>query len=447
MSAINSVKTIGVIGLSHLGIIWSVGYASLGFQVIGFDTNADAVNALKKGNLIIPEPGLPELYEKAKNHLQFSDRSESLRQCDIVFFALDVPYDEEGRIDLTAVDHLLGAAIPHLAPNVEFIFMGQVPVGYTRKLAERIRRLVPGLAFSLSYRVETLTISQAVEDFLSPDRVIVGVEDVTKGLGAKARVILQEPFGGCPVIIGSFESAELTKSAINIYLANAVTFVNTISDLCERTGADIREIVAAMKTDKRFSPHCYWRPGLGFAGGHLERDLMSLTKLSEENNIEPMMLRTIVQNSKSRYQWLVRALENHAYRNDANPTLCIWGLAYKKGTDSLHNAHCLKVFRDFGSKSTLRVYDPVAQLPPSVTAATSFKDKFEALEGADALLILTEWPEFKVEDPRPFLEKMRRPVIIDGVQMIGHKVMQHSQITYVGMGIPATRGGAHAGHA
>lgn len=425
-------------GLSHLGTIWSAGYASLGFPVVAYDDDPHTVSRLSEGDLPIPEPGLAEQFSGARSRLKFAAKPDALRDCSIVFFAKDVPYDEEGRIDLKPIDDLLDSAVPHLRPHVEFIFMGQVPVGYTRKLRDRIHRLNPQLSFNLTYRVETLTIGQAVSDFLHPDRVIIGVADPSQAIGPLARSVLEEPFG-CPLAVGSYESAEMTKSAINIYLANAVTFVNTISDLCENVGANIQEVVTAMKMDKRFSPLCYWRPGLGFAGGHLERDLMSLSKLSEEHGIEPDLLKTIIRGSKNRYQWLVKALEHYVYERVARPTLCLWGLAYKKGTDSLHNAHCLKIFRDYGKRAQFRVFDPVAKLPPPLQqgVVTVCSDQFEALQGADVLVVLTEWDQFKMDDPRLFLEKMNRPVtIIDGVHMMSKTIYNHPSITCVGMGIP-----------
>ncbi len=435
MSSSYSIQHIGIIGLSHLGVIWSVGYASLGFDVIGFDIDINVINILKHGILTVPEPGLPELFQASKAHLKFTNSPGDLEKCDVLFFARDVPIDEEGCIDLTEIDRLLEVSIPHLSQNVRFVFMGQVPVGYTRKLETKIKKLRPDLQFYLVYRVETLTIGQAVNDFLKPDRIIVGLSDSSQNLDGKLQKVLQEPFY-CPISLGSYESAELTKSAINIYLANAVTFVNTISDLCERVGANIHEIVAAMKLDKRFSPYCYWRPGLGFAGGHLERDLISLSKLSEENDIDPIFFQNIIQNSKNRYRWLVDKLERFVFENNSKPTLCLWGLAYKKGTDSLHNAHCLKIICDFSSRASIQAYDPVATLPSGIKGVKTFSDKFEALKQSDAVLILTEWDEFKIDDPKPFRELMHNPVVIDCVQVLGPKVLKDSRIQSIVMGVP-----------
>lgn len=425
--------TVGVVGLSHLGITWSVGNADLGFKVLAYDPDQATVNRLSQGDLIIPEPGLAAQYQRAKPLLHFTATPEGLAECDVIFFAKDVPYDEEGVIDLTEIDQLWDRIIPHLAANADVVFMGQVPVGYTRRLVADIRRRRPGVPFQLVYRVETITISQAVTDFLKPDRIILGLEQKNLPLTEKMRAVLLAPFD-CAHTIANYESAELTKSAINIYLANAVTFVNTIADLAENTGGDVRDIIAAMKLDKRFSPLCYWRPGLGFAGGHLERDIMSLSKLSREHDLQPTMLQTILANSKARYQWLARALEQHVFAHTKRPKIALWGLAYKKGTDSLHNAHCVKVLRDYLPKAEFVAYDPVAKLPATFGAVTTATDKFEALQGVDAVIILTEWDEFKVNDPAPFLA-MRNAVVIDAVDVIGEAVLAHPAVNVLKMGV------------
>lgn len=270
---------------------------------------------------------------------------------------------------------------------------------------------------------------------MKPDRIIVGLEDSSQGLNSRVQAVLHDPFK-VPLVIGSYESAELTKSAINVYLANSVTFVNAIADLCEKVGANIHEIVAAMKLDRRFSPYSYWRPGLGFAGGHLERDLMSLSRLAKENGLVPQLLNTIIQSSKGRYRWLVQALEETIFTDHQKPTLSLWGLAYKKGTDSLHNAHCLKVIRDYGERANILAYDPLAKLPSSIQNVRVVSDKFEALRQSDGLIILTEWDEFRINEAEPFLQLMREPVIIDGVNILGPKVKQNSSINYIAMGIP-----------
>lgn len=426
---------IGIIGLSHLGIIWSSGYAHLGYEVIAYDDDSSTVSALCKGQLPIIEPGLEEQFSKACHRIHFTTDSSQLRDCEVVFFAKDTDLDQEGRSDFSQIENLLNHSIPHLHNAASFFFMSQVPVGTTRKLAERILAERPNHSIQLMNRVETLTIGQAVNDFLHPDRIVIGLKDSAIELSQKSYDIAVKPFD-CPCVKVSYESAELIKSALNIYLANAVTFVNTVSDICEKVGANIREVVAAMKLDRRFSPYCYWRPGLGFAGGHLEREIINLLKLSEDNKLEPKLLKTIYDTSKDRYRWLQGVLETHVFKKTPRPILCLWGLAYKKGTDSLHNAHCLKVFRDYTHKATLRAYDPFVKLPDSIQGVQVYNDKLKAIEGADAVIILTEWDEFFLDDPNLFLGRMRQPVIIDCVQSLGKKIISDPRVKCIAMGIP-----------
>lgn len=433
MSTGGTAPIIGIVGLSHLGLVWAGGYASLGFPVVGFDTDAATVRSLNAGIVPVPEPGLAELFATHRTQMRFSTDPSVLRECGVIYYARDVPMDAEGRIDLTEIDALLDAAIPHLPPDVEFIFMGQVPCGFTRALGDRIRARRSGLSFHLTYCVETVSIGTAVKNFLQRDYTILGhAERGAQPPPLVAHVL--EPFR-CPTVNILYESAELTKAGINIGLASHLAFVNTMSELCERLGADMAEVASAITMDKRFSPQSYWRPGLGFAGGHFERDLSTLIRLSEEQGIEPRFLQALVQHSKGRHQWLVRAIER-SVGDLADPVIAVWGLAYKKGTDSTHNAHCWRVIRDFGERATLRVYDPVATLAPAVPSVVVCHDMIDAAQGADCLVILTEWDEFALVDPQPLLSVMRHPVVIDCVNVVAKPTRERAGLVYVGMGRP-----------
>lgn len=426
-------KTIGIVGLSHLGIVWSVAFAKNGFSVIGFDADREAIASLKNGIVPIAEPGIQEMYDNYKTQFFFSDNPESISNCSIVLFAKDVPYGQNGNINLIPINRLLEKIIPHLKRGCEFIFMCQVPVGFTRDLKKRIDHYYRHKSISLTYCLQTLTIGTSLDWFNNPDRIVIGMPDINKKPSKRLLNTFRD--FNCSLEIVSYESAELTKASISLSLACSVTFINTISDLCEKLGADINEIVKVMKLDKRFSPLGYWRPGLGFAGGHIERDLATLTALSQKHSIEPKLIKTIVRNSKERYLWLVKVINEHVYSLVIKPKICIWGLAYKKGTDSLHNAHCLRVIKDFSATAELTAYDPLAQLPDKNNNVKEYSDKYEALCGADCVIILTEWDEFGVNNPKLF-SSMKNRVIIDCVNIIGQKIRNNKNINYIGMGTP-----------
>ncbi|MBI2339910.1 MAG: UDP-glucose/GDP-mannose dehydrogenase family protein [Deltaproteobacteria bacterium] len=431
-----SFPTIGVVGLSHLGLVWSMGYAHLGFNVIGFDTDKETVSSLNRHVIPLEEPGLEELLKKHHSQLAFTHDPAALGQCPVIYFARDVPMDEEGNIDLSEIDALLDAVIPCLPRHVEFIFMGQVPVGYTRKLSGKIRKRRPDLPFNLTYCVEIVSLGTAIDNFLHRDYTLLGVADPDKEQSAPLVRKVLEPFGA-KLLCVSYESAELMKGARNILMASHLSFVNTLADYCEKLGARIHEVTSGMKLDKKFSPHSPWRAGLGFAGGHFERDLSTWIRLAEENGLNAGFLKSIVKYNKERHAWLDQALKRHVFSTASEkPVIALWGLSYKKGTDSTHNSHALRIIRRYSHQADLRVFDPVARLPKSVVGVRIYEDKLDALRGADCLIILTEWEEFALPDATPLLEYMRRPVVIDCVNILPQKMVEGGGLVRVVAGEP-----------
>jgi len=424
---------LGIVGLSHLGIVWSAAFAIKGFHIVGFDIDSETVDNLNKGIVTIPEPGIQEIFDRHRDQLFFSTDPNCIKDCSIVIFAKDMPYNEAGVIDEKIINNLLKKIFPTLSNDTEFIFMCQVHVGFTRKIFHKINKYHFNRNISLTYCLQTLTIGTTMEWFNNPDRIVFGLANIQRK--PSKRLINTYKHFNCPLEFVSYESAELTKAAISLSLACSVTFINTISDICEKLGADINDIVKVMKLDKRFSPLGYWRPGLGFAGGHLERDLNTLKELSKKNDLEPELIKTIIDNSKNRYNWLVDIIENNILNKNAKPRICIWGLAYKKGTDSLHNAHCLRVIRDFSARAELTAFDPWAVLPNNYKKVKQFQNKIEALRNADCVIILTEWEEFSINQPNTF-DVMRKKIIIDCVNIIGPKIRTYQDINYFGMGIP-----------
>src|SRR3954447_10465555 len=248
----------GVIGLSHLGIVYGTAWASFGQPVIAVDSDAEAVARLQAGDPIVREPGLPELLERSRSSITYTTDFSRLSACPLVIVARDIPTDDENRSDVGAVQRLIEAAIPHLRDGVTFVVMCQVPPGFNRALGEQIRAARPDLRFENYYWVETLVFGNAVQRAMEPERLIVGCPDPSKPLPEMFRRGLER--FDCPIITMGFESAELTKTAINIYLIGAVTYANALADLCEAVGADWSEMVPALRLDKRIGQSAYIRP-------------------------------------------------------------------------------------------------------------------------------------------------------------------------------------------
>jgi UDPglucose 6-dehydrogenase len=424
----------GFLGLSHLGIVSSIGWASFGQPVVGVDLDPAPVQALQQGALPVHERLLEELFTRARRQLMFGTDPALLAECSLVIVARDVPTDSGNTSDTSIVLRLLDAAVPHLRPGVTLALMSQVPPGFTRRLAQRIRERRPDLAFRLYYWVETLIFGNAVERYLTPERIIIGCADPAAPLPPELEAGLRR--FNCPIFPMAYESAELTKTAINLYLCAAVTYANTLSDLCERIGADWGEMMPALRLDKRIGPAAYIRPGLGIAGGNLERDMVTLRDLCRARGMDAGFIEALLEYNARRPEWVHRKLQEHLFGEVAHPVIAVWGLAYKKNTRSTKNSVALRVLRELGGRADIRAYDPIVRADEIDLAVKVMADRDEALSGADCLLILTDWDEFAVPNPEA-LQTMRGRLVIDGVGVVDVGRADLRGVRYFAMGRPS----------
>lgn len=392
----------------------------------------ETVDLLNRLSLPIYEPGLAELLQRYRDRMTFSTDPQELAACPVVIISRDVPTDAEDASDLSVVLDLADRAIPHLRPGVILVLMSQVPPGFTRTLGERIRTRRPDLSFDLYYWVETLILGKAVERYLRPERIILGCRDPEAPLPVALEIALKR--FACPIFSMTYESAELSKMAINLYLCGSVTYTNTLSDLCEAIGADWSEIVPGLRLDKRIGPAAYLRPSLGVSGGNLERDLRTIRRVCQECGVDATFLDALVDSNARRYHWVLRMLRQHVFDEINFPTIAIWGLAYKKNTCSTKNSPSLRVIADLRRHASLRVYDPVVRVTEAEIGASIVASPEETLPGADGLLIMTDWDEFATVDGRILVEKLRRPVVIDCVGVLERRRVPFDGIHYVSMG-------------
>ena len=422
------------VGLSHLGIVSSVAWASFGRPVMGYDTDHGRVKALEAGELPIHEPGLPELFAKTQERLRFTNDANTLSDCPLVIVSLDVPTGADNVSDLSPVVSLVERIVPVLRDGVVLVLMSQVPPGFTRSLSARIKRVRPTLSFTFYYLVETLIFGRAVERALKPERFIVGCADPMQPLAGVFERGL-EAFK-CPILPMRYESAELTKTAINLYLIGAVTYTNTLADLCAAVEADWEEMVPALKLDQRIGPAAYLRPSLGVAGGNLERDLHTLKGLCDRDGVDAAYLDSLIAYNGHRNRWVLRMLREHVFRVESRPKLAIWGLTYKKNTRSMKNSPAVHLIRTLGAAADIRAWDPVILAAEIDLPARVLPSRDAVLEGADALLILSDWDEFSACDVNSIKTSMRRPVLIDCVGALENRRAELKGIRYVSMGRP-----------
>ena len=411
--------------MSHLGLVSSVASAEKGFHVICFDPDVGRIEALRRQELPVLEPDLPELLSKNQERLFFTENVGDLSKCDVVYIAQDVPTGDQGQSDIGPIGALIELAGQALRPDTTTVILSQVPPGFTRS------RLQPGRV--LHYQVETLIFGRAVERALYPERFIVGCADTTLPLpDAYAQYL--ERFN-CPILPMRFESAELAKISINCCLVSSISTANTLAELCEGVGADWSEIVPALRLDKRIGQHAYLAPGLGIAGGNLERDLATICRLGDSNGTDVRVVRAWMANSRHRRFWALRILHSKVLAHVDDPVITVLGLAYKQDTASTKNSQSLELIQSLRPFS-LRVFDPavsaeVVQHPRLYVASTAL----EACQGADALVIMTPWKEFSELDPSALAKTLSGRTVIDPYGVLDRAECRAEGFEYFTLGL------------
>lgn len=384
----SSTPTIGFAGLSHLGIIYSTASAARGFDILAFDARPALADSIAAGKFPVSEPDLEETFREHRARLRYSASAADLAACPLIFLTLDVVTDDANTSDLGPLQALIETVAANALPGAMLVLMSQVPPGFCRNLAGR---LPAGLR--LFYLVETLIFGNAVARALHPERFMLGCADPRAGVPDLLRQYL-EAFG-CPILPMRFESAELCKIAINCFLVSTVTTSNALAEICENTGADWFEIAPALRLDKRIGPHAYLSPGLGIAGGNLERDLVTIQRLAGQYGTDAGVVAAWQRNSIYRRDWVLRKLFGMGLLACPQKSiLAVWGLAYKQDTHSTKNSPSLALLRGL-SGYRWQAYDPAAKIDaaefPNVRVCSS---ALEAVKGADVLVVMTPWKEF-----------------------------------------------------
>ena len=422
-----SLPVIGFAGMTHLGLVSGVSASEKGFSVVCFDPNADLIAALGRGVLPVSEPNIDDLVAKNGSRLRFTSESADLKSCDVIYVAPDVVTDDRGQSDLQTINSLLDVVFDAARPDAVIIVLSQVPPGYTRS-KQRAGRI-------LYYQVETLIFGRAVERALFPERYIVGCADPAQVLPEAFDTFLKAH--GCHILTMRYESAELAKISINMCLVSSVTTANTLAELCEKIGADWSEIVPALKLDRRIGPHSYLAPGLGIAGGNLERDLATVCNFADQYGTDAGVVRAWIANSQYHRNWPLRTLQAHVLSKISDPCIAVLGLAYKQDTHSVKNSPAIELLEHL-KQFRVRVFDPVVAtsvVPSSRCFGAS--SELEACEGADALAIMTPWSQFGRLDPIDIAKRLRGKVVLDPYALLRTEACQSAGLSYYTLGIQA----------
>ena len=420
---------IGFAGLSHLGLNYSLATAAKGFDVVAFDPDSALTAQCGAGNFPIEEPGFRELFSQHRGRIRYTSEQSALAECDLVFYALDIRTNDRNESDVGPLTALIHDTAPQLSSGTTAVVLSQVSPGYMRQLSEKMRDFSPAVFY---YQVETLIFGRAVERAMEPERYIVGAGDPTQPLPAR----FQEWHAsfGCPVLTMRFESAELAKIAINFFLVSTVATTNTLAEVCEAIGADWAEIVPALRLDKRIGPYAYLSPGLGIAGGNLERDLVTIQKIAADRGTEAGIVSAWQTNSRHRRDWALRRIHEAVLTKNPTARLAMWGLAYKQDTHSVKNSPALALARSLPGVEKA-AYDPqVKSLESSIQGLSLAGSALEACRGADVLAVMTPWPEFSAVDSASVRKEMRGDAIIDPFGVLDQAAFRAAGFSYHKLG-------------
>jgi UDPglucose 6-dehydrogenase len=424
-----------VFGLWHLGCVTAACLASAGHTVVGLDTDAATIDGLSAGTPPLLEPGLESMIrrELASGRLRFTtDRDSALAAAGIVWVTFDTPVDDDDRADVDCVVRAVASLFPALRDGVTVLVSSQLPVGTTRRLEAMFADEAAGRRAIFAYSPENLRLGRAIEVFTNPDRVIVGVR---READRAAIAALLQPIT-TRIEWMSVESAEMTKHALNAFLATSVTFINEIAALCERVGADASEVERGLKTEARIGPRAYLSPGGAFAGGTLARDVVFLSQLGRDMNVPTDMLAAVKTSNDVHRQWAARRLSS-LLGDVKGRTIAIWGLTYKPGTDTLRRSSAVELAQWLHAQGAqVRAHDPaVKTLPDSLSAVLRLsEDPLAALEGAAALVVATPWPVYKEVDVRAAVERMTQAVVLDANRFLGATLGAVPGVRYFSVG-------------
>jgi len=416
---------VGFAGMSHLGLVSAAAVAGAGFETVCFDSDSELIASLRKGDLPIVEPDLAALIKKNGGRQRFTPSAAEIGSCDVVYIALDVATDAEGRSDTSALRRLIDSTVPVMHHDAALVVLSQVEPGFTSALSS------PPAARRY-YQVETLIFGRAVERATKPERFIVGCADPNRPLHPQLKAVLSA--FKCPILPMRYKSAELAKISINCYLVGAVSVANMLAELCESIGADWSEIVPALKLDRRIGQFAYLAPGLGIAGGNLERDLATVRRLAAVNGADVGLVEAWLGISRRRRDWAAKAIQRALLDRKPGATIAVWGLAYKENTHSIKNSASVATIAQLNG-AQIRAHDPaVAVNLISRPNVTGFEDPLRAVQGADALMILTPWPQYRQVAPADIAQALSGTIVVDPYAVIDAAAAAEAGLAYYTLG-------------
>ena len=432
-----------VVGAGYVGLVTGTCLAELGHHVVCVDSDPKKLKLLRAKKIPIYEPGLDKLFLRniKEGRLRFAasiaeGMNSQGRRAQVIFIAVGTPPHPDGSADLSAVEAVAEAVAKDMRDYTILVDKSTVPVEtgeWVSKTVDRFNKR--GIAYDVVSNPEFLAEGTAVGDFLKPDRIVLGVTS------PRAEAVMRQVYAGikAPILVTDVKSAEIIKHASNSFLAAKISYINAVAAVCEKAGADVVQVAKGMGLDHRIGS-LFLRPGIGFGGFCFPKDLEAFYWISKKKGYDFHLLKAVKDINESAKAWVLRKVEENLW-NLAGKTVALLGLAFKPDTDDMRFAPSADIARMLHERGVrLRAYDPVAmpnaKALPALKGATFCKNAYDCAKGADAVALLTEWPEFKTLDFKRLRRLMRVPLILDGRNFYDPAAVRAEGFTYCGVGRP-----------
>ncbi|MEQ9490812.1 MAG: UDP-glucose/GDP-mannose dehydrogenase family protein [Alphaproteobacteria bacterium] len=432
---------LAMIGTGYVGLVSGACFAEFGHDVICVDIDQSKIDRLNAGEIPIYEPGLEDLVHRnaEQGRLSFSmDLSTSMKDCDLAFIAVGTPpRPEDGHADLRYVYQAARDIANAAGQYTVIVDKSTVPVGTAREVMAIVAEANPKADIDVVSNPEFLREGAAIEDFMHPDRVVVGADS------ERARRVMRDLYApmldkGIPILITGIESAEIIKYATNAFLATKVTFINELADLCDKVGGNIDQVARGLGLDDRIGPK-FLRAGPGYGGSCFPKDTLALVKTAATVGAPIRIVETVVARNDQRKRDMAERIARAVGGSVSGLTIGILGLTFKPDTDDMRDSPAIDIVRELEAKgATLQVYDPegMEQAKPLMPDVEWKKNGYEVADGADALVLVTEWREFSELDFDRILASMKRPVFVDLRNLFNPERMQQAGFEYYSIGRP-----------
>lgn len=438
---------IAMIGTGYVGLVSGTCFAEMGNRVVCVDVVESKIAQLKSGEIPIYEPGLEELVNKnyQNGNLYFTTSlQEALKNCEIVFIAVGTPMGEDGSADLQYVLQAAKEIGETMESQLIVVDKSTVPVGTAQKVQVTINEALKArkkkIPFGVASNPEFLKEGDAINDFLKPDRVVIGAEEEWVKERLKE---LYAPFcrSRDRFIVMDIKSAEMTKYAANAMLATKISFINEIANICEAVGANVNDVRVGIGSDKRIGYNFIY-PGCGYGGSCFPKDVKALSKIALENGVNPKVICAVEQVNYEQKRILGKKIVQHFGNDLSERQICVWGLSFKPETDDMREATSIVLINELIARgAVVKAYDPKAMQEaqqfylkgiPNILYA---KNKYDALENCDCLVLVTEWKEFRSPDFLEIKERLKTPIIFDGRNQYNAKRLKELGFTYYEIGV------------